>query len=110
METDILTYRRINSVRSEAGYILTIERCELKMNRESMNFYWMVGNRIRDIRMGKSIRVDALATSSGISTKHLYQIENGKVAFSTEILYRLAKELEVSVDMLLGMPTDNNKA
>ena len=109
METDILTYRRINSVRSEAGYILTIERCELKMNRESMNFYWMVGNRIRDIRMGKSIRVDALATSSGISTKHLYQIENGRVAFSTEILFHIARELQVSTDALLGLAKDGEE-
>lgn len=77
------------------------------MKRESMDFYWAVGNRIRDARIYERIRVEALAKACGISTKHLYQIENGKVAFSTEILYRLAKELEVSVDMLLGLVSDN---
>lgn len=85
-----------------------MERCELKMNRESMNFYWAVGNRIRDIRIHKSMRVDTLASSSGISSKHLYQIENGRVAFSTEILYRIAKELQVSTDLLLGMVEDQD--
>lgn len=79
------------------------------MNRESMDFYWTVGNRIRDIRMGRNIRVDTLATSSGISPKHLYQIENGRVAFSTEILFRIARELQVSADTLLGLVADGEE-
>lgn len=74
-----------------------------------MDFYWAVGNRIHDIRMSKNMRVDALALSSGISAKHLYQIENGTVAFSTEILFRLARELEVSADTLLGLAAEEEK-
>ncbi len=103
MKMDILTHRRINSVTSEVECVLRIERCELKMNRESMNFYWALGNRIRNIRISRNMRVDTLAKSSGISPKHLYQIENGRVAFSTEILFRLARELQVSTDALLGL-------
>lgn len=79
------------------------------MKRESMDFYWAVGNRIRDVRIYERIRVETLAKACGISTKHLYQIENGKVAFSTEILYRLAIELKVSADMLLGMTQEQQK-
>lgn len=73
------------------------------MKQESVNFYWMVGNRIRDIRIYERIRVESLANACGISAKYLYQIENGKVAFSTEILFQLASKLEVSADVLLGL-------
>ena len=73
------------------------------MKQESMEFYWMVGNRIRDIRIYERIRVESLAHACGISTKHLYQIENGKVAFSTEILFQIANKLQVSADVLLGL-------
>ncbi len=63
----------------------------------------MVGNRIRDIRIHRRIRVETLAHACEISTKHLYQIENGKVAFSTEILFQVATKLQVSADVLLGL-------
>ncbi len=79
------------------------------MKRESMDFYWVVGNRIRDARIYNRIRVEDLAKACGISAKHLYQIENGKTAFSTEILYRLAKELNISSDMLLGVTQDSGE-
>lgn len=79
------------------------------MKQESMDFYWMVGNRIRDIRIYERIRVEALAHACGISTKHLYQIENGKVAFSTEILFQIASKLQVSADVLLGLVKQENE-
>lgn len=72
------------------------------MNINSKEFYWSVGERIRDFRQRKQYTVGELAEKVGISTKYMYQIENGKVSFSTEILYNIANSLGVSTDAILG--------
>lgn len=77
------------------------------MDSESKKFYWDVGNRIRDFRQRKRYTVEELSEMAGISTKYMYQIENGKASFSAEILYKIANSLEVSSDAIL-MDTDRD--
>lgn len=71
------------------------------MELTSKKFYWDVGNRIRDFRQGRRYTVEELSEKAGISTKYLYQIENGRVSFSTEILYKIANALGIPADALL---------
>lgn len=72
------------------------------MNSNSKEFYCAVGSRIRSLRQKKKYKVEELAEMVGISLKYLYQIECGKVCFSTEILFKLASSLEVTTDFLLS--------
>lgn len=71
------------------------------MNADTKNFYWDVGNRIRTLRQVKRFTVEELAEKADISTKYMYQIENGKVRFSTEIFYKIANALGVASTALL---------
>ena len=72
------------------------------MDSNSKEFYLALGNRIRSLRQKKRYTVEELAEMARISTKYLYQIEYGKVCFSTEILYKIARSLEVTTDSLLS--------
>lgn len=72
------------------------------MNSDSKSFYWKIGRRIRDFREKKHYTVEKFSEQVGISTKYLYEIENGKVRFSTEILYKIAHALGVSADVLFA--------
>lgn len=81
------------------------------METNSKNFYWDVGNRIRAFRQEKRYTVEELSEKAGISTKYMYQIESGKVSFSTEILYKIASSLGVPADAILvenSMSIENN--
>ncbi len=76
------------------------------MDSLSKEFYWDLGNRIRKIRQEKHYSVEEFSEMVGISTKYMYQIENGRVSFSTEILYRIAHSLQVSINELLDEKND----
>lgn len=56
--------------------------------------------------MQKNYTAEKLAERAGISTKYMYQIENGKVCFSTKILYEIANALGVSADVILSESSD----
>lgn len=71
------------------------------METEEMDFYWKLGSRIRTLRQVKKYSVDELAEKANISTKYLYQIENGKVRFSTEIFCEISKALGVATSVLV---------
>lgn len=72
------------------------------MQEENSDFYWEIGNRVRNIRLEKHYRAEEFAEKANISTKYLYQIEGGKVNFSTEILCKLCTALDVKSGVLLG--------
>ncbi|MDE6851649.1 MAG: helix-turn-helix domain-containing protein [Lachnospiraceae bacterium] len=72
------------------------------MDPNSKVFYQAVGMRIRSLRQKKRYTAEELAEMAGISAKYLYQIEYGNVGFSTEILYKIARSLEVTTDFLLS--------
>lgn len=71
------------------------------MDKSTQNLYWNIGNRIRDLRIKQNFTVEQLAEKSEISTKYLYQIESGRVNFSTGILCRICNALEVSSTIIL---------
>lgn len=56
---------------------------------------------IRNIRISRGLSVNELAKRAGISSKFVYDIENGKKGFSADVLLRLAESLNVSCDYLL---------
>lgn len=60
-----------------------------------------IGFRIRFLREANNLTRDALAEMADISTKFLYEIEMGKKGFTVEILYKIAKSLDVSCDYIL---------
>lgn len=60
------------------------------------------GGRIRSIRKSRGMTRDALAEKAGISSKFLYEIEQGKKRFSAETLCRIANILEVSCDYIMS--------
>lgn len=72
------------------------------MDSNSKEFYQAVGGRIRSLRKKKRYTVAELAEMVGISLKYWYQIESGKVCFSSEILYKISRSLEVTTDFLLS--------
>ena len=60
-----------------------------------------IGNRIREAREEKGISRESLAENSEISTKFLYEIENGKKGISARNLLKISKSLNCSCDYLL---------
>lgn len=69
-----------------------------------------IGERIQGLRELRFLKKRELAERLGISESQLSRIENGKTAtVNSDILTRLARELDVSADYILGLsPTQNN--
>lgn len=60
-----------------------------------------VGQRIRSLRKQRGYSVDELSQKTDISSKFLYEIEEGKKGFSAWVLQSIAKELEVSCEYIM---------
>jgi len=60
-----------------------------------------LGDRVRQARARRGMTRKQLARDSGVSERYLAQIESGKGNISVLVLRRLAKALNVSVDVLL---------
>lgn len=70
-----------------------------------------IGNRIRETREGKAITREFLAENSEISTKFLYEIENGKKGLSAVTLLKISNSLGCSCDYLLtGIENSRGKS
>ena len=61
------------------------------------------GDRLREIREKRNLTQDDLNSRLGFGGTQVYRYETGKADPSPEILVRLARELEVTVDYLLGL-------
>ena len=61
-----------------------------------------VGNMIREARLARGISLRQLASQVGIHFSHLSKIENGKDKIGRESLTRIAEELGVDPDLMLG--------
>jgi len=71
--------------------------------------YSEVGNRIRKAREKLNLSRESLSESAEISSKFLYEIETGQKGFSSDILYRISKSLNISSDYILnGYPTNDD--
>lgn len=60
-----------------------------------------IGIRIRKLREEQGITREKLASKSEITTKFLYEVENGKKGISAVNLYKIATVLSSSCDYLL---------
>ena len=65
-----------------------------------------MGNRLRDAREKRNLTQDELALILGIGQSQMNKYENNKSEPSPEIIGRLARELEVTADWLLGLVSD----
>ncbi len=58
--------------------------------------YVKMGERISTVRVLRGYSREELAERAGISSKFLYEIENGKKGFSALILYDICQALDVT--------------
>lgn len=65
------------------------------------NIYIGAGYRIKELRKAKGYTREEFAEKASISSKFLYEVENGKKGFSAENLYNIAQALEVKCDYIL---------
>lgn len=66
------------------------------------DFYYIeAGKRIRQIRGERGYTRKHLAEMVSVSTKFLYEIENGKKGFSAKILYNICIALNVDSNYIL---------
>ena len=65
------------------------------------------GNRLRDAREKRNLTQDELALILGIGQSQMNKYENNKSEPSPEIIGRMARELEVTADWLLGLVDDS---
>lgn len=70
----------------------------MEMDKE---MYIAAGERIQSIRIIKGVRREHLAEAAKISSKFLYEIENGRKGFSAQVLYNISKVLKVDCDYIL---------
>ena len=63
----------------------------------------MVFYNLRALRIDNDIKQQALANVLGIAQNTYSQYETGKIAFTDEMLLKLAKYYHTSVDYLLGL-------
>jgi len=61
-----------------------------------------VGKMIREARQARGISLRALASQIGIHFSHLSKIENGKDRIGQESLIKIAEELGIDPDLMLG--------
>ena len=61
-----------------------------------------IGQRIREARQARGISLRQLAGQVGIHYAHLSKIENGKDQISRNALIRVAEDLGVDADLMLG--------
>ena len=70
-----------------------------------------VGKRIRKLREERGMTREELAVKAEITTKFLYEVENGKKGMSANNLYKIATVLSSSCDyILLGRNKENPKS
>jgi SOS regulatory protein LexA len=62
----------------------------------------LVGQMIREAREARSISLRALASQVGIHFSHLSKIENGQDKIGRDSLTRIAEELGIDPDLMLG--------
>lgn len=77
------------------------EKRELSKKELHKEMYFRAGKRIQVARTKRGFRREHLAERAGVSTKYLYEIENGRTGFSTHVLYDIAKALDVGCDYIL---------
>ena len=65
-----------------------------------------IGKEIKKARVEKGLKQKDLQAMTGLSQKHLSQIENDAVDPGASVLRKIALALGVSADTLLGIPPE----
>ena len=65
--------------------------------------YAVLGNTIRDVRLGKGLSQEVLSGLAGIARTHLTMIENGTMHPTIETLCKIAQALGLRTSELLSM-------
>jgi transcriptional regulator with XRE-family HTH domain len=66
-----------------------------------------IGKEIKKARIEKGLKQKDLQAMTGLSQKHLSQIENDAVDPGASVLRKIALALGVSADTLLGIPPEH---
>lgn len=64
------------------------------------------GDRLREVREAQNLSQDDLSVRLGLGGAQMHRYETGKSDPSPEVMVRLAKELNVTTDYLLGLSDD----
>jgi len=67
------------------------------------------GDRLKRIRTERNLTQDDLNNRLGFGANQIYKYESGKSDPSAEIFVRIANELEVTTDWLLGLVAEPNE-
>lgn len=67
-----------------------------------VEFNKSIGDRIMMLRIANHLSRERLAEMADISTKFLYEVENGKKGCSAYVLYRLATALGIKSDYVMN--------
>jgi len=65
--------------------------------------------RIREVRELRGYTLEELAARCGMSKSQIFRIETGKSSPSAETIARIARELAISADYLLGLVNDTSQ-
>jgi len=76
---------------------------------QDKRFYQALGQRVAELRKAQGLTQQQLAERLGISQQTLAHYEVGRLRVAVAMLPNLAKELNSSVEALVGMPTPKNK-
>ena len=60
-----------------------------------------IGKKLKEIRQNKNFTQEFVATSVGVNTSHISNIENGKVKISLTTLFNVCNVLGTTVDYVL---------
>lgn len=66
----------------------------------------MRGDRLREAREARQLTQIELASMVGVSDQQIYRYETSKSVPTADVLMRIAKTLEVSIDYLVGLVDD----
>lgn len=76
---------------------------------QDKHFYQVLGQRVAELRKAQDLTQVQLAERLGISQQTLAHYEVGRLRIAVAMLPALAKELAVSVETLVGMPTPKRR-
>ncbi|HRE48808.1 MAG TPA: helix-turn-helix transcriptional regulator [Aggregatilineales bacterium] len=66
----------------------------------------MRGDRLKEVRQKRGLSQRELALRCGLGEQQIWRYENGETDPAGEIIMRIAKEIEVTADYLLGIVDD----
>ncbi|MDI1451704.1 helix-turn-helix transcriptional regulator [Polyangium sp. 6x1] len=73
-------------------------------------FQEAIGRRVRDLRLGRNMSLDAMARVAHVSKTHLSNLEQGRVNAKVETLFAIAGALGVQACDLLNVVEDERAA